>query len=133
MRRFCLLIVVATVLSVLLAGVSYLVMVACIPYERPTPAIASRDGRGLPMRFGDGYVGIVVPERDWTVKIGRGWYGVQGYPWGTRLVAGARSTMVRLPFPAVAALSVVTVVAFGTLFWYCAGRFHDERCEARAA
>jgi hypothetical protein len=43
----------------------------------------------LKLKIGDSYC-IVVPDHDWTLKLGRGWYGIQGYPFGTRLVLGPK-------------------------------------------
>jgi hypothetical protein len=133
MRRFCFIIVAATVLSLLVAGLGYLAMLASIPYQRPTGAMAARDRDWLTMRISSVGIVKVAPERDWTLKIGRGWYGLQSYPWGTRLVVGARSTMIRLPFLAVTASLLGPFVGLGMFFWCRAARDHDERSEAQAA
>ena len=127
MRRFCFIIVAATVLSLLVTGLGYLAMLASIPYQQPTGAMAARDRDWL--RIGSSIA--IAPERDWTLKIGRGWYGLQSYPWGTRLVVGARSTMVRLPFLAVTASLLVPFVGLGMFFWCRAARHYDEKSEAQ--
>src|SRR6266480_5563456 len=96
MRRFWLLILFSTTLSLMLVGVTYLAMFASIPYQQPTPKMALRDCAYC----------IVGPEHDWTLRLGRGWYGIQGYPFGTRLVLGARSAMISAPFPLVSRLGL---------------------------
>jgi len=98
MRRFWLLVLFSTALSLLLGGFTYLAMFASIPYQQPTPKMALRDRDGLKLKSGDSYC-IVGPDHDWTLRLGRGWYGIQGYPFGTRLVLGARSAMISAPFP----------------------------------
>ena len=82
----------------MLGGFTYLAMFASIPYQQPTPKMALRDRDGLKLKSGDSYC-IVGPDHDWTLRFGRGWYGIQGYPFGTRLVLGARSAMISAPFP----------------------------------
>ena len=98
MRRFWQLILFSIGLSLLLGGFTYLAMLASIPYQQPTPKMAARDRDGWKLKFGDSYI-IVVPDHDWTLKLGRGWYGIQGYPSSTRLVLGARSATIPVPFP----------------------------------
>src|SRR5207244_1331298 len=96
MRRFWLLILFSTTLSLVLGGFTYLAMFASIPYQQPTPKMELRHRDGLKLKIGDSYC-IVVPDHDWTLKLGRGWYGIQGYPFGTRLVLGVRSAMIPAP------------------------------------
>src|SRR6266704_5284919 len=74
--------------------------------------MALRDRDGLKLKIGDSYC-IVVPDHDWTLKLGRGWYGIQGYPFGTRLVLGARSAMIPAPFPLVSRLGLALFIALG--------------------
>src|SRR5438093_1386021 len=110
MRRFWLIILFSTGLSVLLCGFSYLAMFASIPYQQPTPKIAARDRDGWKLKFGDSYY-IVVPDHDWTLKLAGGWFGIQGYPSSTRLVLGARSAMIPVPFPLVSGLGLALFTA----------------------
>ena len=126
MRRFWLLILLAVGLSLLLGGFTYLAIFASIPYQEPTLKMAARDRDGLKLKAGDVDL-VVVPEHDWTLKIGRGWYGIQGYPWATRLVFGPRSAMIRLPFSSVAAFGLAAFAAMGMFFCYCLSRTDPTR------
>jgi len=137
MRRFWLLILFSTTLSLVLGGFTYLAMFASIPYQQPTPKMALRDRDGLKLKIGDSYC-IVVPDHDWTLKLGRGWYGIQGYPFSTRLVLGARSAMIPAPFPLVSRLGLALFTAVGVFSCYRAfsgyrvSRSGNERTEAHA-
>ena len=137
MRRIGLLILFSTTLSLVLGGLIYLAMFASIPYQQPTPKMALCDRDGLKLKIGDSYC-IVAPDHDWTLKLGRGWYGIQGYPFGTRLVLGARSAMIPAPFPLVSRLGLALFTAVG-VFWcyrvfscYRVSRNGNERAEAHA-
>jgi len=137
MRRFWRVILFAICLSLLLRGFIYLAMLASIPYQQPTPKMAVRDRDGLKLKIGDSYC-IVVPDHDWTLKLGRGWYGIQGYPFGTRLVLGVRSAMIPAPFPLVSRLGLTLFTAVGVFCCYRVfsgyrvSRNGNERTEAHA-
>ena len=137
MRRIGLLILFSTTLSLVVGGFTYLAMIASIRYQQPTPKMALRDRDGLKLKSGDSYC-IVGPDHDWTLRLGRGWYGIQGYPFGTRLVLGARSAMISAPFPLVSRLGLALFTAVG-VFWcyrvfscYRVSRNGNERVEADA-
>src|SRR5216117_4441188 len=110
---------------------------ASIPHQQPTPKMALRDRDGLKLKSGDYYC-IVGPDHDWTLRLGRGWYGIQGYPFGTRLVLGPQSAMISAPFPLVSRLGLALFTAVG-VFWcyrvfscYRVSRNGNERVEAHA-
>ena len=137
MRRFWLLVLFSAALSLLLGGFTYLAMFASIPYQQPTPKMALRDRDGLKLKIDDSY-GIIAPDHDWTLKLGKGWYGIQGYPFRTRLVLGEQSAMIPAPFPLVSRLGLALFTAVG-VFWcyrvfscYRESRNGIERAEAHA-
>ena len=130
MRRFWLIILFSIGLSVLLFGISYLAMFASVPYQQPTPKMAARDRDGWKLKVGDSYF-IILPDHDWTLKLGRRWYGIQGYPFATRLVLGAHSAMIPVPFLLLGALGLALFAALGVLSCYRVSRNGKERADER--
>jgi hypothetical protein len=92
MTRFLRLLLVATALSVLLGGLIYLVTLATIPLSSPAAKMRAGYYDNWPICIGGGY--SILPERDWTLKLGKECCGVQKYVLGTRIVCGRFSVLI---------------------------------------
>lgn len=130
MTRFWRLVLVAAAVSLLLGVLAYILTFAGIPHQSPAPKMRAAYYTNYTLTIGGGV--RVVPERDWTLKVGKGCCGIQGYLFGTRLVCGRFSTLIPLPFFTVVALGLAVGFVVGTFSWVYWSRARKASAHARA-
>jgi hypothetical protein len=116
-------------MSLLLVVLGHGLMFGRIPNQTPAPRMPAPHYDNWTLDLGGGY--SLVPDHDWTLKLGRACYGMQGYLSAsrslTRIVRGRFSLLIPLPLSLVPGLGFVSAAALG--LWYHLSRNRKETAD----